>query len=205
MTEAGVRRHHGRARRRRLRRHGARERRRRSWCGWAAPSRAGVTGRVFEVEGGQARRSPTAGSTGPRSTRARAGTPPRSGAAVRDLLAAGARAGPGLRRAVAARLGPWPPAGTAGRRSPSASPAAPLCDDAGETLPALQLDDQELGVRNEDRYVVLPGTGGDDAAAGVHDESLGRIDRDPRRDGPLPRRRRLARRELRSAAATSGG
>ena len=40
---------------RRLRRHGPRERRRRSWSGWARPTAAGVTGRVFEVEGGQGR------------------------------------------------------------------------------------------------------------------------------------------------------
>ena len=44
------------------------------WLGSAQS--AHVTGRVFEVEGGQGRRWPTAGSTAPRSTRAPAGTPP---------------------------------------------------------------------------------------------------------------------------------
>ena len=59
-----------------------------------------------------------------------------------------------------------------GAEIPPGLSGCPACDDAGETLPALQLDDQELGVRNEDRYVVLPGTG-DAIRRRVHDESLG--------------------------------
>ena len=60
-----------------------------------------------------------------------------------------------------------------GAEIPAGLAGCPACDDAGETLPALQLDDQELGVRTEDRYVVLPGGSGEAIRRRVHDESLG--------------------------------
>jgi hypothetical protein len=59
-----------------------------------------------------------------------------------------------------------------GAEIPPGLTGCPACDDAGETLPALALDDQELGVRNEDRFVVLPG-GGEAIRRRIHDESLG--------------------------------
>ena len=114
----GVRRHDGRARRRRVRRHGPGERRRRSSCGWVSVESAGVTGRVFEVEGGKV--SVADGwQHGPWSTRAPAGSRVDSAPAVRELLAEGARTRSGVRRRLTVR-----PAALTARRSYAPSAAA---------------------------------------------------------------------------------
>ena len=59
-----------------------------------------------------------------------------------------------------------------GAEIPHGLTGCPACDDAGETLQPLALDDQELGVRTEDRFVLLPGTS-DAIRRRIHDESLG--------------------------------
>jgi hypothetical protein len=57
-----------------------------------------------------------------------------------------------------------------GSAIPTGLEGCPACDDAGESLPALELDDGELGVRVEDRFVHLPGTG-EGIRRRVHDDS----------------------------------
>jgi hypothetical protein len=59
-----------------------------------------------------------------------------------------------------------------GAEIPAGLDGCPACDDAGESLPALELDDDELGYRAEDRYVFLPGTG-EGIRRRIHDDSLG--------------------------------